>query len=199
MLPTTIDRTFLTHAETSELRRMLAEAIGITAQAIARVAMIWDELSRRGEDLSAIKFALRDYMRSVATGTLLPEAVALLAGRVRTLNLVADLPVAEQRRLVDGGTIEVVTPDGVVPKTIADLTFPEAARIIRSGQVLSPAEQRLALARMQQSRRRQQLGRPPRVIVDKEAGEVRIGVSRAPVERVLAALRAAGIYPTQEG
>lgn len=195
---TALSKPRLAKMTTEDLRRELGEAIGLTARAIARVAVIWDELTRRGEDLSGYKFALRDYMHAVASGRLLPEAVAQLAGRIRTLDLVAQLPVEEQQRLVDGDPVELLTADGVVQKPLSDLTWPEAARIIRNGHILSPQEQEIAMSRMQAARRRSRRGRPPRILVDTAAGELRVGTASVPVERVLAALRSAGLITQPE-
>lgn len=188
---TTPDRPQLTAMTTADLRKELSQAIGLTARAIAHVAVIWNELTRRGEDLTGYKFALADYMGRVANGQLLPEAVAQLAGRVRTLSLVAELPVAEQRRLIEGAPVEIVTDDGIVEKALADLSWTEAARVIRNGHVVTPKEQEIALSRMRASKRRPRTGRPFKIAIDDDRGMLRIGRAEAPVERVIAALRAA--------
>lgn len=182
----------LASMSTDDLRRDLVASIGLTARAISRVAAIWDELARRGIDLSDVKFALRDYMRRVATGQLLPEAVAQLAGSVRTLSLVADLPVSDQRRLIDGDPIQITTSDGIVEKRLSELTWPEAARVIRGGHILSPKEQELARSRMMAAKRKPRNGRPYRIVIDRELAELRIGKSAVNIERVIAELRAAG-------
>jgi hypothetical protein len=176
-----------------DLRRELSSAIGLTAQAISRVATIWDELTRRGEDLSDVRFALRDYMRAIAAGRLMPEAVAMLAGNVRTLNLVAALPLVDQHRLVVGDTIDIATSTGTVSKKLSDLTFQEASRSIRNGQILTVSEQSMVLQRATAALRRPRAGRPHRVSVNTETGEIKIGTISLPIDRVTAALRAAGI------
>jgi hypothetical protein len=180
---------------TDELHRHLTTAIGLTARAIANVASIWTELERRGEDLSRYKFALRGYMRAVSAGTLLPEAVASLAGQVRTLDLVASLPVPEQRRLIDGAEIEIVTGGGTTRKRLPDLTWTEAARVIRDGTVRSVGEQQLALQRSERTRRAPVKGRPRRVLV--ADGLMTIGTVSVELERVLSALRVAGYTVTE--
>lgn len=184
----------LSNLSTEELRQELHSAIGLTARAIAKVAAIWEELTRRGEDLSDVKFALRDYMRDVASGRLLPEAVALLAGRVRTLRLVSELPVETQRSLVAGESVDLLGVDGtVIKKNIAELSWTESARVMRDGHLLSTAEQKVSLDRMKLPKRRSHQGRPVRISVSAADGEVRVGATRIPMERLLAALRAAGI------
>lgn len=187
----------LSSVSTAELREQLHVAIGLTARAVAHVAAIWNELTRRGEDLSGVKFALRDYMSAVASGRLLPEAVALLAGRLRTLDAVAQLPVSDQRLLISGAEIDVVTPNGtVVTRTIDEMNWTEAARVLRDGTIRTPAEQRLALSRQEAAakRRNRPRGRPPRLVVDAENNALRLGTMSVPLERVLSTLRAAGYH-----
>ncbi len=193
----------LSQVPTHDLKRELAAAIGITAKGIARVAVIWAELTRRGEDLSGIQFALRDYMGAVARGELLPEVVATLAGRVRVLSAVAAMPTSEQRRLlIDGEAIEIVTPGGVARKRVADMTFAEVSRAIRNGKVVAPdgqskqpprppvdrdeadAASKRAAAKVRGSRAAR------RITIDGDVAWV--GVSRASVCDIIAALEEAG-------
>ncbi len=144
-------------------------------------------------DLSQYQFTLRSYMPGVAGGRIAPETVALLAGRIRTLDAVAQLPIQEQRRLTAGEPIAVRAPDGaVVSRSLADLTWTEAARVIRDGRILTPAEQELTLRRMSNSRARRRSGRPPRVAIDGNGLTLRVGTHEIPMERLLAALRAHG-------
>lgn len=185
--------TDLAAMSTADLHHALGEAIGLTARAISHVAVIWTELTNRGEDLSGYKFALADYMLKVSSGKLLPEAVAQLAGRTRTLGLLAEMPINEQRRLIDGGLIPAVTDDGIVEKSLADLSWTEAARVIRAGRVVTAKQQQIALTRMQAARRRPGRGRRYSVGVDADAGLVRIGQAEIQAERIIAALRDAGL------
>jgi len=137
-------------------------------------------------------------MSDVAAGRLLPEAVAVLAGRVRTLKIVADLPVDEQRAIViDRRCIPVLAADGEVrEKRLDDLTYAETARVIADGRVRSVDEQKLVLERAEKAatarRSRPRRGPRPRVTVDAD-NLVRIGQLRVPAEDVIAALRTAGL------
>lgn len=168
----------------------------MTARAIATVATIWTELERRGEDMSGYKFALRGYMRAVASGRLIPEAVAALAGQLRTLDRVAELPVDEQRRLIDGAPITLVTADGsTIERRLSDMTWTETARVLRGGQIMTPAEQQIAMQRNRKTRR-SPAGRPYRILIDD--GLMRIGTVTVPLDRVLAALRSAGYTLTDQ-
>lgn len=77
---------------TEELRSELGRAIGLTVQSIVRVATIWAELERRGEDLSDIRFTLKAFLPLVARGQLAPEAVVEMAGQQRKLELFLPTP-----------------------------------------------------------------------------------------------------------
>lgn len=195
---TTDARTDLSAMTTAEMKAELHKAIGITAQAIARVALLWTELTRRNEDLSDVPFALAAYMADVASGRLLPEAVAALAGRVRTLKIVSDLPIDEQRSIIiDQRAIPILAADGEVrKKRLDDLTFAETARVIADGRVRSIDEQRLVLGRAETAaaarRNRPRRGPRPRITVDPD-NVVHIGLLRVPAEDVIAALRTAGL------
>lgn len=175
-----------------ELRTALRSALGVTVAAVRRVAMIWAELESRGEDMSEFRFALSSYMRPVASGRLLPEAVAMLAGQPRKLDRIAALDLYEQRRLVDGGTVAVATADGaVVEKTLGRLTLAETIRVLDGGIVRSPDEQRLAMRRSRAPRPKP--GRRPRIVIDKGRGEARIGGVTVRLEDLVAALRTADL------
>lgn len=180
--------------DTEALREELYNAIGITVRAIERVAAIWTELEARGEDLSDVRFALSSYMRPVQSGRLLPEAVAQLAGRRRTLDLVATLPVADQRRLIEGEAVEVVKGDQeTVEKNLDQMTFSETAAVIRDGMIRTVNEQRLALKRLGERRPRRRGGRKPRIAVDRDNATVKVGAATVALDDLLASLRAAGV------
>lgn len=190
---TSTQTTNLTEIPTDDLRAQLAEAIGMTAHAIQRVALIWRELTVRGEDLSNLRFALRDYMLDVADGRILPETVASLAGEVRKLRLVGSLPVEDQRRLViDGATVPVVTAGAVVERSLDQMTFSEASRVIRGGTLRSPEEQQIAARRRPVTGRAARVGRPVKLVVNKGTGMIDVAGKQVAVEDMLAALRANG-------
>lgn len=178
---------------TNELHQQLSEAIGMTEQAVTRVAHIWRELSRRGEDMSCYRFALAQFMPAVADGRLLPRLVVNMAGQTRALTRLAELPVGDQRALLSGQTIEVYKgEDTVEEKRLDDLTYSEIALAIRDGHIRSAAEQKLAAERSSGRRRKSRPGRPVRVSVTGDK-MLRVGKLEIELERVLAELRTAGV------
>jgi hypothetical protein len=159
-LVTVDDARDLTQISTEDLRRELSAALTITADAVARMARIWRELERRGEDLSALRSGIGMYLSAVAAGRLLAEAVVRLAGNRYALKAIASLTLDEQRRLLEVGTIQVVRSDGeVVDVPIHRLSSLDAARAIDvvAGRVKSPAEQRVPRLRARARRTTQRI------------------------------------------
>lgn len=91
-----------------ELRAELVRALEISAASLAYLAAVYRELVRRGEDLSDLRSGLAVHLPAIADGKLAPEAAVRFAGRAMLLRCVATLPLAEQRRLADGGVVPVV-------------------------------------------------------------------------------------------
>jgi hypothetical protein len=174
---------------TPQLRAELHQAIGVTAASIARVAIIWRELEARGEDLSTVKFALREYMHGIASGRILPETVAALAGQRRVLSLVAELPIVDQKRLIAGDKLTVVESNGATQKSLSEMLYSEVARVIRDGRIRDEVEQRLILRRVEAKKTAPRSGRPLRVNIIDGGMTLRIGRITIETERVIAALR----------
>lgn len=128
---------------TTDLKQQLRDAIGMTETAIRQVASIWQELVRRGEDLSDIRFALAPFMAPVDEGRLLPGLVVAMAGQVRSLQRLAELPTEMQAELLAGKHTPVLKLDrGVIEKPLKSLSFPEITAVVRDGTILTPEQQR---------------------------------------------------------
>lgn len=95
----------LAKASTEELRAELATALKLTADHLVRLAMIWAELERRGEDLSALKNGIGKYLPMIASGAVLAETVVAFAGEPLMLSRAAKLPVEEQLKAIEAGTV----------------------------------------------------------------------------------------------
>ncbi len=180
----------LAEVSTEALKNQLRNAIGITEQAIIRVADLWQELTRRGEDLSEFRFALAPFLLPVAQGKLLPALVVSMAAQPRALQRLAALPVQEQAQLLSGMEIEVYKGAGQAEaKPLPAMTFAEIVATVRDGRILTTDEQALATKR---SAVRLRKGRPPRITVRPAVGTVQIGSLNIELERLLSALRTAG-------
>jgi hypothetical protein len=183
----------LAEVSTDALKKQLRDAIGITEQAIIRVAALWQELTRRGEDLSEFRFALAPFLLPVAQGKLLPALVVSMAAQPRALQRLAALPVQEQEELLSGKEIQVYKGDGQAEaKPLPAMTFAEIVATVRDGRILTKDEQALATKRSAASSARRGKGRPPRIVVRQDVGTVQIGTLNIDLERLLSALRTAG-------
>lgn len=129
-----------------ELRKMLAAEIEITAQHIAKMALVWAELERRGEDMSGLRSGIARYLPAIAARRLLPEAVVRLAGNTVALRAISGLVLNEQRRVLERGTIDVVREEGggTLAVPITELSQGDARRAIdaTTGSLILPADQR---------------------------------------------------------
>ncbi|AMP72623.1 hypothetical protein UW163_24120 (plasmid) [Ralstonia solanacearum] len=138
----------LQNMSVQSLRAELARTISLTAHAIARMAVIWRELERRGEDLSDVRTGLATFLPMVADGKLHPEAVVKFAGRTVLLRTLSGLPAEKQIRLVNGERITVVMPGGdEVQLPIEDIPTQRLPRVFHGGEIRSIHDQLVIEAR----------------------------------------------------
>jgi hypothetical protein len=88
---------------TEELRAELANALKLSAPYLLRLAAIWLELERRGEDMSALRVGLGAYLPLIGSGRMLPELVVKYAGESAVLGRCAKMTVEEQHRVLATG------------------------------------------------------------------------------------------------
>lgn len=148
----------LSSIPTEDLKRELAQAIGITAKTLAYLAEIWAELERRGEDLSDLRRGLMSYLPLIAEGRLDPELVVRCAGQAMLLKAASELPLSEQRRLLDEGIklIDIGEDGSVIERTkpVEQISAVEVRRVFAGGHLRSPAEQARLIAPPDRSPRR---------------------------------------------
>lgn len=101
----------LASASTTQLKEELAKAVTITAETLQYMGRIWQELERRGEDMSELRSGLAAYLPAIASGRLRAEAVVRFAGKAMLLNKLAALPINQQDELLAAGEIEVIAPN----------------------------------------------------------------------------------------
>lgn len=163
-----------------DLERGFLESLGLTAAALRRSASFLLEMERRGRDLSGLKNAMLPTVVSIARGTLLPEVVIAYIDRPRLMRLIGALPLSDQRRLVDGGTVDVVTigPNGkttVQPMLPREMSKEHIGRAFGRGCLNTHSRQAVILAG-----EREAAARPFRDVVrgarlDHDLGSARIG------------------------
>lgn len=159
-----------------ELREALDRALGFTANGLLTSARILQELESRGEDVPKIHMAIRNKLRSIAAGQMLPEVLIRFAGKPALQNRVARLPVTEQQRIIDGEPVRLMeyALSGEPTWTMQDPTTLEPEQmqqVFAADHIRSDAEQRNWLA----ARRAKTVApRTPRV----EDGDVSLNVDR---------------------
>lgn len=150
-------RSSLVTLTVEQLRDALAAQITTTAREVERLAAIWIELERRGEDMSAFRTGIAKYLPAVASGRLASEAVIRLAGNQTALRALAALEIEQQRRLLEAGAVEVTGESGPRSVPLHLLSPTEVHRVFDpiAGRVRTPAEQSVVVRgkrRAQQSR-----------------------------------------------
>ena len=190
----------LAAVETSALHVQLRDAVGLTERSLERVARIWRELVRRGEDLSGYQMPFAKFLMPVADGRLLAALVVKMSGQPRALERIGDLPIREQQELLNGRRVDVYRgPDRVDSLPLDQLTFSDIALAVRDGRIWKISEQQSIYDRVQggrKTRSRPPLGRPARIAINPE-GNLVVGTTVVQPERVIAVLRQHGFLPRE--
>lgn len=191
----------LTAMPTADLRAELVRGLTHTATHFARLAAVWAELERRGEDLSALRHGVGERLPQIATGQLAAEAVVAFASRPTVLDAMRGLPLARQRELAAGATVEVLTPESADSTAVPLARLPASVvrLVLTDGVERTPEEQRAALVARRPKKGKGE-GRTYRPVVDRERRVVRIGKMEVPVESIIAAFAeaASGVGVTPE-
>jgi hypothetical protein len=96
---------------TEDLKEALIQSVQFTAKHLQYMANIWCELERRGEDLSALRTELTEFLPLIAKSQLSAEAALQFAGQKVVLNHLPKLSLEEQTRLAHGGTVKIIERD----------------------------------------------------------------------------------------
>lgn len=166
---------------TDYLKQCLAEQMELSAKHLVEMATIWAELERRGEDLSALRTGLTDYLPRIAAGTLDARAVVQLAGNRLLLRHFAMLPLDQQQTILGLGEVEVVLPESreVTQRKLAYLSAQEVRQVFGKGQLRSPVEQERIINGTGQPR-------PKRATARKPAARIHYGTLEVDGKRITA-------------
>lgn len=166
---------------TDYLKQRLAEQMELSARHLVEMATIWAELERRGEDLSALRTGLTDYLPRIAAGTLDARAVVQLAGNRLLLRHFAMLPLDQQQTILGHGEVEVVLPESreVTQRKLAYLSAQEVRQVFGKGQLRSPAEQERIISGADQAS-------PKRATARKPAARIHYGTLEVDGKRITA-------------
>lgn len=186
--------TELGNLSTQALRAELAQSLTMSARHLAYLAMIWRELENRGEDLSDLRTGLAVYLPQIAAGHLEAEAVIRYAGHPMLLRNIATLPIEQQRRLLAGETVPVLTvgssgeyEQAALPAHT--LTPAQARMVFGDGKIRSVSEQQAILdSQRVTAKRRSRPGPDGRVRYDPKTDLIRVGRATATVGEVLSVI-----------
>ncbi len=192
MVPETQEVIVISEAPVSQLRERLTSILARTASDLAEMAAIVAELESRGEDLSGLRIGLVSYLRRIAAGTLLPEAVVRFSGSPRLLDKVATLPIDQQRKLAGGEPVEIAVWRGEsVDSRRFDplaLTYQQQCQVFGDGQIRTVEQQVPLLAHSQTLSRAKQPRRVGKVKIDKSRGVLLLNRSEISPGEILSAL-----------
>jgi len=179
--------------DSAALRAELVRGLTMTAEGLARMGVIWQELERRGEDLSDLRKGIATYLPLIAAGQLAAEAVVTFASKRSILRALEGVPLDEQRRLAAGGTLAVIDPtntERVEEVSLANLPSRRLKIVFDDGEVRTPALQRLATRSRMPRRAHAGADRVFYPRVDAAAGTLTIGRMTVRISDVMSALAA---------
>lgn len=155
----------LTQVATDAFKRRLAEQMELSARHLMAMATIWTELVRRGEDLSALRTSLTDYLPKIAAGELDAQAVVQFAGnRSAAAALFHHFAARSAGHLLSVSEVDLVLPESgeTTRRKLAHLTGSEVTLVFGHGLVRKPDDQARLLASKtatQRVKRKRSIGR----------------------------------------
>lgn len=165
--------------DTDRLKQELSRALSVTARHLAYLAGIWQELERRGEDLSDLRIGLAEYLPAIAAGTLDPDAVIRFAGKKIMLKRLLGLPLEQQRQIATDTPVAVITQtsDGVIERQVAPskLKAREIVQVLGTHGLRSADQQRQTLAPTRGRKHSRPIPSKALIMIDRETGALKIG------------------------
>lgn len=153
------DQSAIAVMTTAELRTELAKGLTLTAATLQRLAYIWSELEKRGEDLSELRRGIAASLPLIATGALVAEVVVAFASRPSVLRSIVGLPHEQQRDLAAGKPVPLVTDAGegeyaVKNLPVASLSAAQCRQVFGVGVIRDAEEQEALLEDIKRPKRR---------------------------------------------
>lgn len=184
---------------TDELRSALTSLLEVTAETLTRMALIVQELERRGEDLSDFKTTLVGNLRKIASGQLSAAAVVRFGGSPLLLNKISQLPIDDQEKLAAGKRIAVAVKAGdtftermVDPLDMGRETI---GLVFGTDGIRTVSEQIPRIENNDLKPTRKPRAKKRKIWYDSENSVLRVGNYKIPVNEVLAALGDAKFAP----
>lgn len=179
--------------DTVEIHRRLADALGRTVDGLKRAAACVRVLEERDEDLSYISGDLFGRLRLIAYGQLLPEVVFHFAGLPGLTRIIQSLPIPDQKRMAEGGKVEVAVRrgDSFDTRMMAplDMTSDQIKQVFAGGRI-RPVGEQIAHLESEPVHTKVEAARPraARVHIDPKAATIKVGRATVPVKEVLGSL-----------
>lgn len=189
------ERLRLAGLSVDDLKRDLADSLGLTVNSLIRASLAVQELERRGVDLTELKLTLLPTLRLIGGGQLAPEAAVRFIGRPQLMGLVSRLPIADQRKLGDGESVPMAVrgEDGAITHRLIDPLHLHRDQIhqVFGPDRLRPIEEQIVIV---EGRRAASPANPTPVVrstlvrADVRNNCLRVRNTRLPVADVVAAL-----------
>ena len=135
----------LTNLTNAQLVNRFAKLINLNEKALREAAAVWMEMRERRMELSGYPSSFHKIMPLIASGKLLPKAVLELAGENTKLLALAEFDLPTQSALLNGKELSVVRGSEVDNVPLVRLTAAETRRVLKGGEIQSPAKQRIGL------------------------------------------------------
>lgn len=182
-------------ASIEDLKRELARGLEITAERLRYVAEIWQELHRRGEDLSDLRSGLMEYIPLIATQQVDPNLVIACAGHKTLLSALSRLPIEKQNEIAKSGAIEIahLNENGekiVVEKTLANLRADDIYYAFGDGYLRNTSEQiKLRLKHSAKLRTPKKPRKTSNIRFNNDGATMRIGTNTVNIEQLIETLK----------
>lgn len=93
------DQNQIQAASIADLKAELSRTLKVTSEYLVYMALIWNELNNRGEDLSELKSGLFQYIPMIATNQLDASLVVEFAGNKTLLSALSRIDIEKQKEI----------------------------------------------------------------------------------------------------
>lgn len=182
------------NASVEDLKRELARGLEITAERLKYVATIWQELHRRGEDLSDLRSGLMEYIPLIATQQVDPNLVIACAGHKTLLSALSRLPISKQNEIAKNGGVSIAHLDEngekvIVEKTLANLRVEDIYYAFGDGYVRNASEQiKLRLKHSVKPKAQKKPRKTSNIRFNDDGATMRIGTNTVSIEQLIETL-----------
>ena len=138
-----IDSKVFAEMTAEERRGVLRSCLALSAKSIVRAALIYAVMVEQGDDVTFFSPVLRGVLRRIAAQKMLPEIYIRYGGTLR--QRIAALPLLEQKRFVEGGTVPLVVRRGdrteILKVKPDNLTLLQVKQVFAADHIRDEAEQ----------------------------------------------------------